>query len=75
MGIYIFRNKWKYYIELIKCLEKKYKNVKYYEVDPILYEIADAKHTSCSHGGCSEYLDLWLNQKYKNGYITVTETI
>lgn len=68
-------NKWKYYIELIKCLEKKYKNVKYYEVDPILYEIADAKHTSCSHGGCSEYLDLWLNQKYKNGYITVTETI
>lgn len=66
---------WKYYHELIKCLEKKYKDVKYYEVDQELYDIAYAKHTSCRHGGCSEYLDLWLDKKYKNGYITVTSTI
>jgi hypothetical protein len=74
---FIRREQWKYYHELIKCLEKKYKykNVKYYKVDKELYDIAYAKHKSCRHGGCSEYLDLWLDKKYKNGYITVTETI
>ena len=72
---FIKKKQWIYYHELIKCLEKKYKDVKYYKVDPELYKMANAKHTSCRHGGCSEYLDLWLNKTYNNGYITVTETI
>ena len=69
--------KWKYYHQFIKCLEKKYTNVEYYDVDEELYNIANEKHTKCNHGGCSEYLDLWLNKIYTkgNGYNTITVSI
>jgi|LakMenEpi03Aug12_release.lakeMendotaPanAssembly.Ray.scaffolds.fasta_scaffold516680_2 hypothetical protein len=70
----IKRPQWKHYHDFIKCLEKKYKNVEYYDVDQTLYDIANEKHTKCNHGGCSQYLDLWLNAIYTegNGYNTRT---
>lgn len=71
------KQKWKFYHQFIKCLEKKYANVKYYDVDEELYDIANEKHTTCQHGGCSEYLDLWLKKIYTNGngYNTFTVSI
>ena len=69
--------KWKYYRNFIECLEKKYANVEYYDVNEELYNIADEKHAKCDHGGCSEYLDLWLNKIYTEGrgYKTYTVSI
>lgn len=65
---------WKYYHMFITCLEKKYTNLRYYPVDKDLSEKAWEKHKKCEHGGCSEYLDLWLNKNYteERGYITHT---
>jgi hypothetical protein len=66
---------WKYYHQLIKCLEKKYINVEYYDVDEDLSDKAWEKHDKCSHGGCSEYLDLWLNKIYTEGRGYITHTV
>lgn len=72
-----YKQKWKFYHQFIKCLEKKYAKVEYYDVDEELYNIANEKHTTCQHGGCSEYLDLWLKKNYTNGngYNTFTVSI
>ena len=66
---------WKYYHIFIKCLEKKYTNVEYYDVNEELSNIANEKHTKCNHGGCSEYLDLWLNKIYTEGNEYITHTV
>jgi uncharacterized protein YjaZ len=66
---------WKYYHQFIKCLEQKYTNVEYYDVDEELSDKAWEKHDMCSHGGCSEYLDLWLNEIYTEGRGYITHTV
>lgn len=57
------QKKWVNYTNFIKCLEKIYGKVSYYEIDNDIYGIACQRYdTNNGQGGCSEYVHNWINK-------------